>query len=70
MEPPRTLYRSAGLMQIRDKNPSKKQSTNYSMNSHMNSNLDISKQIQTSKEEKAVKAKLKELKDLQEMVGN
>ena len=40
------------------------------MNSHMNSNLDISKQIQTSKEEKAVKAKLKELKDLQEMVGN
>ena len=55
-------------MQIRDKNPKKFQTDVYT-NFRMNSNMDIPKQIQTSKEEKTVKDKLNELKDLQEMVG-
>ena len=55
-------------MQIRDKNPKKSQTDVYT-NFRMNSNMDIPKQIQTSKEEKTVKDKLNELKDLQEMVG-
>ena len=56
-------------MQIRDKNPKKFQTDVYT-NFRMNSNMDIPKQIQTSKEEKTVKDKLNELKDLQEMVGD
>ena len=69
VEPSRTLYRSAGLMQIRDKNPTKSKTDVYT-NFRMNSNVDIPKQIQTSKEEKTVITKLNELKDLQDMVGD
>ena len=56
-------------MQIRDKNPEKSKKDVYT-NFRKNSTMDISKQIQTSKEEKAIKDKLKELKDLQDMVGD
>ena len=55
-------------MQIRDKNPEK--SKDVYTNFRKNSTMDISKQIQTSKEEKTIKDKLKELKDLQDMVGD
>ena len=56
-------------MQIRDKNPTKPKYDVYT-NFRMSSNVDIPKQIQTSKEEKTVIAKLNELKDLQDMVGD
>ena len=56
-------------MQIRDKNPTKARYDVYT-NFSMNANVDIPKQIQTSKEEKTVITKLNELKDLQDMVGD
>ena len=56
-------------MQIRDKNPTKSKTDVYT-NFRMSSNVDIPKQIQTSKEEKTVITKLNELKDVQDMVGD
>ena len=56
-------------MQIRDRNPTKTKTDVYT-NFIMNFNVDIPKQIQTSKEEKTVIARLNELKDLQDMVGD
>ena len=57
-------------MQIRDKNPENFTGKNVYTNFRANTNVDISKQIQTSKEEVAVKNMLNELKELQDMVGD